>query len=239
MLNRAQGYSFENGKLRNDNPIGADVPGAAGSLLSNAEDLVRWNTALASGKVVSKESYALMTTPVVMPEGFRGRNPRYGFGLVIDTFEDRPRIQHGGGIFGFTSMLEYLPAEGIAIAVICNCEAFNSGKVADSIAKAALNVQEFVPQDLQVSAEEAKQFVGEFKFETIPLAIVFRERGGKIYAQATGQGENRLLYQGKGVFLAEFDNAVKFTFPEVEGSKPADMFTLTQGGELVARRVGG
>ncbi|MCE9620626.1 MAG: beta-lactamase family protein [Planctomycetes bacterium] len=232
IANRAQGYSFEKGKLVNDKPIGADVPGAAGSLLSNAEDLVRWNTALAGGKVISAKSYELMTTPTILPGG---KNTRYGFGLQVSEWETRQRVSHGGGIFGFSSMLEYFPAEKLSIAVIANCDSFDPGKVADSIARAAMDIPEFVPADLPVSADEAKRFVGEFKFDTIPLEIVFTLRDGKMYAQATKQPENRLLYQGQGVFVADFDNKVKFTFPAGEG--PATTFTLTQGGDLTATRT--
>src|SRR5205085_11097391 len=45
------------------------APFAAGALCSSAADLVRFSRALASGQIVSPQSYALMTTPTRLPDG--------------------------------------------------------------------------------------------------------------------------------------------------------------------------
>ena len=95
--NRAQGYAMEAGRLVNDQAIGMSQPGAAGGILSTAGDLVRWQMALTSGKVVQPESFARMCTPTVLPNG---HDTRYGFGLGLDEWAGMPRVQHGGGIFG-------------------------------------------------------------------------------------------------------------------------------------------
>ena len=229
--NRAQGYAFEGGKLRNDQPIGADVPGAAGSLLSSAEGLVRWSLALSSGKVVSAKSYEQMIAPAVLPDG---KNTHYGFGLGVNDWEGHPRIAHSGGIPGFASVLAYFPKDQVTIAVISNCEQFSPAKVADAIARAALGIKEPVVADLAVPAAEAARFVGDYKFDDIPLDFKVTARDGKLWAQATGQPELRLLYQGKGEFRAEFDPRVKIVFPD--GAGPADQLVLHQGGEHTAKR---
>ncbi len=231
VLNRAQGYGFENRKLRNDRAIGADVPGAAGSLISSAEGLVRWNIALVNGKVVSKESYTLMTTPGVLSDG---SPTRYGLGLEIGSFAGHPRIGHGGGIFGFTSMLAYLPEEKITVAVISNCDSLSPGTVADAIMRAALGMDEVPTKDLPVSAAEHARFAGEFAFEDIPMTIKIFEQDGKVMAQGSGQGATRLLYQGNGEFRAEFGPGVKIVFPAGEG--PAATLVLHQNGEHTAKR---
>ncbi|MCK6372399.1 MAG: beta-lactamase family protein, partial [Gammaproteobacteria bacterium] len=124
---RAQGYSFRDGTLVNDRPLGADVPGAAGSLLSTATDLVNWTTALTTGKVVTPDSFIEMTTSATLKDG----NPTgYGLGLEVDMWEGRRRIAHGGGIFGFTSRLITLPDDEVTVAVLINSESMNPGTVA-------------------------------------------------------------------------------------------------------------
>jgi hypothetical protein len=85
-----------------------------------------------------------------------------------------------------------------------------------------------------MSAVEMARFVGEYKFETIPMEIRFFEEGGKLMAQATGQKSTRLMYQGSGEFRPDFDTTVKFVFAAGEG--PAESFMLHQGGEHKARR---
>jgi D-alanyl-D-alanine carboxypeptidase len=133
--NRAQGYGFEDGKLWNDRLIGMSQPGAAGALLSTAKDLVRWEIALAGGKVVSREAYEEMTTPFLLESG---EESSYGFGLALGDVAGRPCVSHGGGIFGFNSMLARFPAEELTVAVISNSEGLSATGVAVDLVRAVL-----------------------------------------------------------------------------------------------------
>ena len=250
ILGRAQGYSLRGGRLANDRPIGADVPGAAGSLLSTAGDLVRWEIALVNGKVVSADSFQQMATSAVLNDNKSdNKSTGYGFGLGIGTFEGRPRMSHGGGIFGFNSYLLTLPPndelktadDRITVAIIANVDSFNSKLIADDVTRIALGVKVFEPKDLVVTPTLAQRYCGEYAFQGIPLEIVLVERDGKIWAKATGQSENRLLYQGDSEFRATFDPTVKFVFPESSADEPAGTpagsFVLFQGGgEIPAKR---
>lgn len=232
ILNRAQGYNVRRNKLSNDKPIGADVPGAAGSLLSTASDLCKWEDLLSSGRVVSADSYKQMTTPATLSDG---KPTNYGFGLKIDEWEGRRRISHGGGIFGFTSMLLTLPKDDnnpdtLTVAVLSNSESYNSGKLADIIARYALGIPVFEPKDFQLTTEDFARFTGDFAFEGIPLEIKFFEKDNQLWSRATGQGEIRLLYQGNDEFRAAFDSTVKIIF---DGP---DAFTLHQGRAIPAKR---
>lgn len=226
---RAQGYTLKNGKIANDAAIGADVPGAAGSLLSTASDLVRWEISLSSGKIVTPESFTQMTTSALLADG---KKTNYGFGLEMNEWEGRQRIAHGGGIFGFTSMLLALPDDGLTIAVLSNSDTVSPGKVADSIARAAVGISEFQPKDLAMSEADFARYSGEFAFEGIPLEIRFFERDGKMWGQATGQKEASLLYQGEGEFRASFDPLVKFVFAK----DSADSFALHQNGRTITAK---
>ena len=135
LLNRAQGYGFAEGKFWNDQLIGMSQPGAAGALISTAGDLVRWQLALASGKVVSKESYAEMTLPYMLADG---RETQYGFGLMLAPFAGKPCVAHGGGIFGFNSFLAHWPESQLSVAVISNSEALRSDALAEELGRALL-----------------------------------------------------------------------------------------------------
>lgn len=233
---RAQGYTIEKGKLVNDAPLGMSQPFAAGSLMSTASDLVHWQMALTSGdgKVVSSDSYAQMTTPTVLPSG---RNTEYGFGLGIDEWEGHKRISHDGGINGFTSSLAYYPDDSLHIAVISNGEAVNPEPLVRSIARASLSMPEVEIKDLALTAEQIKPLLGKFVIERINQPIKFTEKDGKVHAQAQGQREVPLLYQGNGEFRASFDTEVKMVFELSPDGSPAKSFTLHQNGaELKALR---
>ncbi len=133
--NRAQGYQMIDDELANDALIGMSQPGAAGALLSTAKELVQWQLALVGGKVVSPDSYELMTTPFMLNDS---SETKYGFGLAIGTFAGQPVVQHGGGINGFNSILSYYPEAKLSVAVISNSEACSAGQLGAAIARAVL-----------------------------------------------------------------------------------------------------
>ena len=236
--NRAQGYTIRDGVLVNDDPMGMSRPGAAGGLLSTGEELVEWSMALTSGKVVKPESFAMMTTPTTLADG---SSKDYGFGLGIDTFEDFKRIQHGGDINGFNSVLFWLPEHDLHVAVISNGEPIRSGKIADVIAYAALGIERAAVKDEAISADLLKSIVGMYTMMEGPLwDVKVWEDGGKVKmkAQTEEQVEFRIMYQGAGAspdgeeFRAEFDRDVTFTF-----ARDGQSFKVLQGGKrMTAKR---
>lgn len=96
---------------------------ANGSICSTASDLVRWTTAL-----VASPLHARMISDrivAVLP------GADYGYGLIIDTFEGRVRVWHGGGLNGFTSFLAWFPEEGLTVAVLMNLNDQSDDRVND------------------------------------------------------------------------------------------------------------
>jgi len=133
--NRAQGYAFEGGKIWNDRLLAMSQPGAAGGLISTASDLVRWQRALVTGRVVQPESYLEMTTPFMLDSG---RETGYGMGLLLDTQAGQPCVWHGGSIPGFHSVLLHFPGEELLIGVISNSEGLRADVLGVELAKALL-----------------------------------------------------------------------------------------------------
>ncbi len=73
---RASGYTRTGGELENASYLDMAQPYAAGSLYSTVEDLARWDQALADGKLIGKDSYAKMFTPV---------KDNYAYGVSVAT----------------------------------------------------------------------------------------------------------------------------------------------------------
>jgi len=226
---RAQGYQVgSDQKLINADPIGMGQPFSAGALCSTVGDLVVWQRALAAGRVVKPVSYTAMTTPIGVAVG-----SAYGYGLAADTLGGRKRVQHGGGINGFNSMLQYYPVEAISIAVLGNTNGPWVDRIADNIARAALGVK-LVPappklRDLATNAEDRARFSGKYRLAlpSGPLELRVFEREGKLMMQGAGQPEIPLLYQGNSSFGASFDPSLRLTFAV---GTPAPKLTLSQGG---------
>lgn len=138
LLNRAQGYAFEDERFWNDGLLGLSQPGAAGMLLSTAGDLVRWQRALVTGKVVAPEAYEEMTLPFLLNDGGESN---YGFGLTLDQQAGHRRIWHGGGIDGFNSVLMFFPDEDLHVAVISNSERLRADALGQEIAAVLLETK--------------------------------------------------------------------------------------------------
>lgn len=219
---RAQGYTLNDGKLVNDQAIGMGQPGAAGGLISTGSDLLRWEMALVGGKVIDAKSFALMSTPTVLPDG---RDTHYGFGLMLGQFAGFPRIQHGGGIFGFNSMLLCLPKQDLYVAVISNGEPISSAEIADAVSYAALAIVKPTAKDETIPAELLALLPGQYSIPAIKLDATLSAKDGKLWLQATGQDAFRLLFQGGLEFRAEFDSDVRVAF-RADGKG----FELNQGG---------
>jgi hypothetical protein len=88
-----------------------------GGLYSNCADLVRWNYALRNGKVVTPESFALMSTSGVLNDA---TPTRYGFGLAVDDFGGVREVRHAGGLPGFTLENVTYPELDLDIIVLTN-----------------------------------------------------------------------------------------------------------------------
>jgi CubicO group peptidase (beta-lactamase class C family) len=235
---RAQGYVVgPDRKLMNAPPLSMGQPFSAGSLCSTVGDLVKWQRALAGGGVVKPASYSAMITP----EGAAAR-AHYGYGIGRDTVFGRLRIQHGGGINGFNSMLTYFPDDSLSIVVLGNTNGPHIDRVADNIARAALGQKLISPpapaRDLPTTAEQRARYAGTYNLALAPgrtLELRIFERDGKLMSQATGQDAFAMLYQGNDTFAPSFDPQTRLTF--APGS-PSPRVTLVQGGQtIVGERI--
>ena len=158
IANRAQGYEMQDGELVNARLIAMTQPFAAGAMLSSAGDLVRWQRALIGGDVVSEASYAAMITPHVLNDGAA---TTYGFGLGLGEDQGDTVVQHGGGIFGFNSMLTYYPDTDVSISVISNGP-YGAGRLAQEIGR-VLHGTTIEIDDLPVEAPEGARLSGTYR----------------------------------------------------------------------------
>lgn len=217
--NRAQGYTRAKDGFRNDALIGMSQPGAAGALLSTAGDLVRWSHALATGKVVSAESYAAMTTSYELPDGSQ---TKYGFGLGLAALQDMPVVTHGGGINGFNSMLTHFPSSGVTIAVISNCESYSAGGFADAIGDAIHGVA-LKTTDFRASRSERARLAATYVLED-KTEIAVRAEGKHLFATYGGKSEVRLMRQSTGIFCVEGAEGSWYVFERGDPSPTVTVF---------------
>jgi D-alanyl-D-alanine carboxypeptidase len=126
--NMAVGYAAVTAtKLKAAGHIGYGWSGGAGSIVSTAGDLARWDIAFFSGRIISAADVKLATTPLFI----NGKSTTYGLGWSIDQIEGIPVISHDGGMLGFTSINDVFPTMGLSIIVLTN----NGDAPPDNVAK--------------------------------------------------------------------------------------------------------
>lgn len=98
ILNNAFGYIRTSSGLKHSYPIlNSELFLGSASLYTTANDLLKWDRALYSGKLLSDKYQQLMYTTVINP---------YGYGWFVDESETgKESVSHGGDIFGFTSLV--------------------------------------------------------------------------------------------------------------------------------------
>jgi hypothetical protein len=203
-------------------------PHAAGALVSTVDDLARWSRALHEGRVLKPETYAQMITPVG-----KATDVGYGYGIGSAKVRGTPSYQHGGGIPGFTSQLNYVPGPDITVAVLLNSDAPAPGHEAQSVARrlTAAALGDPYPEVKPVAVDVAvlKQYEGVYRIDkeaTRTLRVV----DGKLTAQRTGRPREDLTPVSNDTFVysdgfnrlkLERDAAGKLTgmrfWPEGEG----------------------
>ena len=129
--NHAYGYtSFFLGPLVRATPEADGWIGAAGCLATTPEDLLKWDAALTSGRVLNASSYAEMITPTVLTDG---KTNDYGYGVTSGTWRGHKYIAHDGGLSGFSAFNMTFPGDGTAIAFVYNRDNVSLGSLARTL----------------------------------------------------------------------------------------------------------
>jgi CubicO group peptidase (beta-lactamase class C family) len=119
-----------------------------GGVYSNLEDLAKWDAALESHVLLSREEMRAALQPVTLADGSSphwpnapgddnlnpGRTVSYGFGWFLDPYKGHARMWHFGSTMGFRTAIERFTADKLTIAILCNRTDLDPGKLALQVA---------------------------------------------------------------------------------------------------------
>ncbi|MFD2933014.1 serine hydrolase domain-containing protein [Spirosoma flavum] len=127
--NRVDGYTWEEDHLQRALAYLALRP--SGAFLSTVLDLAKWDAALYTTKILTKDSQKQMMTPFVLKDG----TPYpYGLGWRVDTLQSFQWVHHGGSLPGFRTEYTRFPQAGLSIIVLTNGETANPESIAKEVA---------------------------------------------------------------------------------------------------------
>jgi D-alanyl-D-alanine carboxypeptidase len=221
--NRAQGYSWDGRTLRNGEYVSPTQPFAAGMLVSTVADLVKWDAALGTERLLKKSTLEQMWTPARLNNGTEAE---YGFGWGVRKVNGHRLIAHDGGIPGFSTQLSRYIDDRLTVIVLTNADGGHAGALGRVIAGGVVPDLAAKPEEPIADADPGltrrlqrvieKASTGEVEPELFAKGateLVTRLRDGKGRFVSFGTLKQFQLYERKdgdqGVHLryrADFEN---------------------------------
>lgn len=176
--NEAFSYMFDQG-WKKEMITDMSIPSGAGAIVSNANDLCQFGSALFNGKLISEKSLNQM---IEIKDDF-------GYGIFKYNAPGINVYGHGGGIDGFTTQLCILPEENLYFVALSNANIYPTTKIAFDMIKIyhhfPYTLPDFEVKDIKI--EDLSIYTGVYSSAQINLKIRISEEKGQLYAQADGQ----------------------------------------------------
>jgi hypothetical protein len=198
-------------------------PYAAGGLYSTVEDMLLWDQALYSEKLLSKSSLERMFTP--------GKGD-YGYGWVIRDFFGHKLVWHNGGIDGFyTSFMRFLE-DKVCVVVFSN----NESAPVDEIARGVSAVMLGEPYDLpviknpiEVDPQLLADYVGVYQIDSADYRIISID-DGQLRSLRTGGQQRTILPEAGDKFYFDYNHIITLRFVRDENGEVTSHI-IHQGGQ--------
>jgi D-alanyl-D-alanine carboxypeptidase len=205
----ASGYDLDRGVLVNAALMSWKLPFAAGAICATATDLVKWQAALDSGRVLSASSLKLMRAATVLADG---TDIDYGLGTRLGTLEGHRVQGHTGGGGGFAAALESFPDDHLTVVVLVNTGggATRPLSLAAAIARPMLGLADKKTlNDLPVPPQELAALLGTFNSDEGTVENFARD-GKLFFRDLPARDEGPLLRQAENVYAVDENIEVHF-----------------------------
>lgn len=201
-----------------------------GTVNTTTGDLLLWDQALYSDKLLNRASLQLAFEPGTTGNGQR---TRYACGWVVDTSDNLGlRISHSGGWPGYITYISRFPDRNKTVVLLRNKETkLSPSRLAEDI-ELILSGKDAVYNlpGPAVSEDILQQYVGDYELRPGFVLSVTRE-GQQLAVQATDQPKFNVYPKSQKVFFLK-DVVAEVEFVATDGS--VDSMVLHQGGRHIS-----
>jgi hypothetical protein len=234
---RADAYAPKQGGGYNTANINTVETTGSGGVHSTIGDLLRWDESFYTGALGGAQLTTLVQTPGTLNSG---EKLSYAFGLTVDQYGGRRRVQHGGALGGYRAMLMRFPDEHFSVAMLCNIATANTSLLAERVADVFLpkpaptttasNGASAVP----FGEDQPMRYVGAYlNLQTEELLRISERNGNLILAANTP-----LVHEGSHRFHATTPGIrVTFDVPHAASAQRARVRRGASGREVTYERV--
>ncbi len=228
--NRAAGYARQGGAFVNASYMDMTIPYAAGAMYSKTGDLLLWDQALYTEKLVSLKTLNEIFTP------FKNG---YGYGWGIGKQFEHREISHGGGIYGFATEISRFPDDKLTVVVLSNVQGAPAGKVANDLAAIVFGAKYEIPKERKEIAVDAKileKYVGDYQLAAPKIVLSFSLENGRLFGLLAGQTKFALSAESETVFFSK-DAPVQITFTKDANGQTTGMIFKQGAAEIPAQKI--
>lgn len=201
-----------------------------GTVNSTVNDLLKWDRALYTEKLISKEMMDEAFQPGTLNDG---KKTSYGFGWAVGEVKGAGKIvNHSGGWPGYNTYIERNIDKDKTIIILRNHDA--PGEVLQKTRQLLYDLKEEVKKEMAVSADVLKQYVGEY--ELAPgFTITVTVENDKMFGQATGQDKFELFAEKENLFFLKVVDA-KLEFVKDEKGVVKSLILYQNGQEIPGKK---
>lgn len=226
---RAAGYEIVDGQLMNAPYLDMSVPFASGSIYSTAGDLLLFDQALYTDKLLKK---------VARDQAFQAYVQGRGYGWSVRRQFDRFNIEKDGGISGFQSNLSRYPDDGVTVIVLGNNQSASATRIATDLGAIVFGAHYELPaprKEISLAADVLANYTGRYKLSSGREVAITLEQGKLIRIGEDGSRRELVPESASQFFVRNRDVTITFRF-DIEG-RVTGFVVETGGRETTAERM--
>jgi CubicO group peptidase (beta-lactamase class C family) len=222
--NRVNGYRKEDTVFKNPDYWSPTLEYAAGGLISNVDDLLKWHNGLYSFKVLKMETLQRAFVPYRLKDG---TSTGYGYGWFLKTSNGIKSIEHEGGLPGFIANEIYFPDEDVFIAILCNCGSAPVDELSINISGIALGKP--LQTDINVDTAVLNKYIGVYRLSIDSnRTITILKANNHLIAKVSESQTIPLLFQSETKF--QFKNVLDANCEFITENGKVVKFNVSQNG---------
>lgn len=215
--NRASGYQ-KGAEFSNAQYISLTLPYAAGSIMSNVDDMLKWQTAITNNVFLKKATIDKAFTNYTL---INGDKINYGYGWSFNEINDVSTIEHGGAIPGYLSMGVFVPSKNIYVILFSNCGCQSPTNTALEIAALAMDKPSQGEENtFNLSTEQLNTWVGTYEFDNKVLRYITLKEG-QLYSKREGSPQSFKIYPTSPNTFSFKEGFISYYFSMKDGKKAA------------------
>lgn len=207
---RAKGYERTNNGFINESYYTMELLYSAGAMYSTVEDLYKWDQAMSNETLLSKASMKKMFT------SYTFNDTHYGYGAVIDTFQNRQSIWHSGGGFAFNASISRYPFDSSCVVVLSNNQS-NAEGVLNALSGIILDTDVQVPyihKQYSINSKDLEKYVGKWKgeYNKVRSEMEIYIKNSKLYRRTPNADDLELIPESETKFYYADGSDRQFEF---------------------------